>query len=203
MGWTARAPPRASRISQRRTGVICSRRSRPIGKASAHTPRWRDGRRMSEADLRNVVGYYASLRPSRPRRGASPSAILPYEKARAIASACARCHGEDGKSEDPRYAEPRRPAAALSGCCGPGIPQGGAQDGPDAFACCAAEQAGSGKYRALSSRRRPPRNALRRLSGTRRQVSRSRRCAAAATAPAASARTPRPPILLARIRGTW
>jgi cytochrome c553 len=70
---------------------------------------YRDGKRthaalrdmaagMSDADVRNVVGYFASLPPVVAASGGSAAKFLPYEHGEALASACARCHGEDGNA---------------------------------------------------------------------------------------------------------
>ncbi len=57
--------------------------------------------RLSEADMRNVAAYYASL----PASGIAPAKGLastsPYEAGKAHAAACAKCHGEDGNSTTP------------------------------------------------------------------------------------------------------
>ena len=57
--------------------------------------------RMSEADIRNVAAYYAGL----PGAGLVPakdvSHISPYERGKARAVACAKCHGVDGNSTAP------------------------------------------------------------------------------------------------------
>lgn len=57
--------------------------------------------RMSEADLRNVAAYYASL----PASGIAPvkglASTSPYEAGKARVAACAKCHGEDGNSKAP------------------------------------------------------------------------------------------------------
>jgi cytochrome c553 len=70
---------------------------------------YRDGKRMhaalrdmtagmSEADLRNVVGYYAAL-PALDAGTAAPGArYLPYERGATLAADCGRCHGRDGNS---------------------------------------------------------------------------------------------------------
>lgn len=56
--------------------------------------------RMTEADVRNVAAYYASLPPpaSIPGKG---ELLFPYERGKAQAAACAQCHGEDGNSKTP------------------------------------------------------------------------------------------------------
>jgi cytochrome c553 len=57
--------------------------------------------RMSEADIHNVSAYYASL----PAAGLTPakdvSNVSPYERGKARAAACAKCHGDDGNSTAP------------------------------------------------------------------------------------------------------
>jgi len=57
--------------------------------------------RMSEADARNVAAYYGSLPPiaAVPAKDAQP--VSPYERGKALAAACAKCHGEDGNSRIP------------------------------------------------------------------------------------------------------
>ncbi|MBI4194137.1 MAG: c-type cytochrome [Betaproteobacteria bacterium] len=73
---------------------------------------YRDGKRvhaalrdmtghMSEADLRNVAAYYAGLPPVQgaPAKDAQP--MSPYERGKALAAACGKCHGEDGNSKTP------------------------------------------------------------------------------------------------------
>jgi len=56
---------------------------------------------MSEADLRNVVGYYAGLPAISSAAGEGAPRFLPYENGKALASACAKCHGEDGNTATP------------------------------------------------------------------------------------------------------
>ena len=70
---------------------------------------YRDGKRthaalrdmaagMSEADVRNVVGYFADQPPVVAAPGGNAAEFLPYEHGKALATACARCHGEDGNA---------------------------------------------------------------------------------------------------------
>jgi len=56
---------------------------------------------MSEADVRNVSAYYASLPPV--GLGASKDAVhtSPYERGKARATTCTDCHGHDGNSATP------------------------------------------------------------------------------------------------------
>ena len=56
---------------------------------------------MSEAELRNVVGFYAGLPAIKPVAGASTPRFLPYENGEALSSACVKCHGEDGNTTTP------------------------------------------------------------------------------------------------------
>jgi cytochrome c553 len=52
---------------------------------------------MSEADARNLAAYYSSLPPV--AAAAAPvKPVSPYEQGKALAAACAKCHGEDGNS---------------------------------------------------------------------------------------------------------
>ena len=56
---------------------------------------------MSEADLRNVVGYYASLPPvAAASQGAAP-VFQPYEHGKELAASCSKCHGADGNATSP------------------------------------------------------------------------------------------------------
>ena len=56
---------------------------------------------MSEADVHNVVGYYASLPPIATTPETSAPVFLPYENGKALASACTKCHGADGNTTTP------------------------------------------------------------------------------------------------------
>lgn len=56
---------------------------------------------MSEADLRNVVGFYAGLPAVDARSAAAAPRLLPYENGKALAGDCARCHGDDGNATTP------------------------------------------------------------------------------------------------------
>jgi cytochrome c553 len=52
--------------------------------------------RMSHADMRNVAAYYASLPAIGIAPVKGPGSASPYEAGKALAVACAKCHGEDG-----------------------------------------------------------------------------------------------------------
>jgi len=56
---------------------------------------------MSEADARNVSAFYAGLPPIPPATGKGAEVFSPYENGKALAVACARCHGENGNSTTP------------------------------------------------------------------------------------------------------
>ena len=55
---------------------------------------------MSDADARNVAAYYASpaAGPAGSGDGKNAELLSPYEHGKALAAACAKCHGEDGNS---------------------------------------------------------------------------------------------------------
>lgn len=57
--------------------------------------------RLSGAELRNVVAYYASQAPvpAASEKGAQQASLL--EKGKALAAACVQCHGEEGNSTTP------------------------------------------------------------------------------------------------------
>jgi cytochrome c553 len=70
---------------------------------------YRDGKRthaalrdmaagMSEAEARNVVGYFAGLPPVVAASGGSAAEFFPYEHGKTLATTCARCHGQDGNA---------------------------------------------------------------------------------------------------------
>ena len=56
---------------------------------------------MSEADLRNVAAYFASLPPVAPAAAQDVKHTSPYETGKALAASCAKCHGEDGNAKTP------------------------------------------------------------------------------------------------------
>lgn len=53
---------------------------------------------MSEADLRNVAAYYASLPAVASAWSTKAQVISPYESGKKLAQACEKCHGEGGNS---------------------------------------------------------------------------------------------------------
>ncbi len=56
---------------------------------------------MSEADVRNVVAYYASLPPVANALAKDVQLSSLYQEGKALAAACTKCHGEDGNSKMP------------------------------------------------------------------------------------------------------
>jgi cytochrome c553 len=57
--------------------------------------------RMSEADIRNVSAYYAGMPASGIAQAKDVSHVSPYERGKARAAACAKCHGGDGNGTAP------------------------------------------------------------------------------------------------------
>jgi cytochrome c553 len=57
--------------------------------------------RMSEAEARNVSAYYASLPPEGLAQAKGASDVSPYERGKARAADCAKCHGADGNGTAP------------------------------------------------------------------------------------------------------
>jgi cytochrome c553 len=58
-------------------------------------------KRLSEAELRNVVAYYSSLPPVAAASGLDAQQASLLEKGKALAAACVKCHGEEGNSRTP------------------------------------------------------------------------------------------------------
>jgi len=56
---------------------------------------------MSEADLRNVAAYFASLPAIANAVATDVKHSSPYEQGKVLAATCAKCHGEDGNSKIP------------------------------------------------------------------------------------------------------
>ena len=56
---------------------------------------------MSEADVRNVAAYFASLPAVASTTEKDWKLVLPYDKGKTLAQPCAKCHGEDGNSKTP------------------------------------------------------------------------------------------------------
>ena len=56
---------------------------------------------MSEAEIRNVSAYYASLPPVGLLYAPNGTQVSPYERGKVRAATCAKCHAEDGNSTTP------------------------------------------------------------------------------------------------------
>jgi len=56
---------------------------------------------MSEADALNLAAYYASLPPVQGAAATDAKRLSPYERGKELASACVKCHAEDGNSRIP------------------------------------------------------------------------------------------------------
>ncbi len=56
---------------------------------------------MSDAEIRSVVAYYASLPPVANAAAKDIQLSSPYQEGKALAVRCAKCHGEDGNSKTP------------------------------------------------------------------------------------------------------
>jgi cytochrome c553 len=57
--------------------------------------------RMSEAEIRNVAAYYAGLPAEGLTQAKDVSHVSPYERGKARAADCAKCHGADGNGTAP------------------------------------------------------------------------------------------------------
>ncbi len=57
--------------------------------------------RMSEADVRNLAAYFASLPPVAPASATYVQVFSPYENGKKLSAPCAACHSEDGNSKIP------------------------------------------------------------------------------------------------------
>ena len=56
---------------------------------------------MTEADARNLAAYYSALPPVAAGASQAAQRLSPYEQGKALAAACAKCHGDDGNSKTP------------------------------------------------------------------------------------------------------
>lgn len=56
---------------------------------------------MTDADARNLAAYFAGLPPIQTADGKDSTLVSPYEHGKSLASACAKCHSEDGNSRIP------------------------------------------------------------------------------------------------------
>ena len=58
-------------------------------------------KQMSDADMRNIAAFYAKLAPVPGAPPTEAQKASPYDKGKALAAGCAKCHGEDGNSQLP------------------------------------------------------------------------------------------------------
>jgi len=56
---------------------------------------------MSDAEVRSVVAFYASLPPVTKPAAADVQHSSPYQEGKVLAAPCGKCHGEDGNSKTP------------------------------------------------------------------------------------------------------
>ena len=56
---------------------------------------------MTEADARNLAAYYAGLPAVQAAPATDAKLVSPYEQGKSLATACAKCHSEDGNSKIP------------------------------------------------------------------------------------------------------
>jgi cytochrome c553 len=57
--------------------------------------------KMSDADIRNIAGYYAAQPPVTTTAAADIKHSSPFEQGKKLAEACTKCHGEDGNATTP------------------------------------------------------------------------------------------------------
>lgn len=90
------APAIPHLAAQREAYLLAALQAYKAGKRS-HAALKDIATRMSDADARNLAAYYASLPPLAP--SAKPGeVVLPYERGKALAEPCTKCHGADGNS---------------------------------------------------------------------------------------------------------
>lgn len=94
------APAIPHLAAQRESYLLASLKAYKEGKRS-HAALRNLAEHMSEADLRNVAAYYASLPPIANASAKDVQLVFPYEKGKALAADCAKCHSEDGNSKIP------------------------------------------------------------------------------------------------------
>ena len=94
------APAIPHLAAQRESYLLASLKAYKDGKRS-HAALRDMAEHMSEADLRNVAAYYASLAPIANASGKDVQLVFPYEKGKTLAADCAKCHSDDGNSKIP------------------------------------------------------------------------------------------------------
>jgi cytochrome c553 len=93
------APAIPHLAAQRESYLLASLRAYKDGKRT-HAALKEIAAHMGDADARNLAAYYSSLPPVRAQPG-SRQIVSPYDRGKALASACAKCHGDDGNSATP------------------------------------------------------------------------------------------------------
>jgi cytochrome c553 len=94
------APAIPHLAAQRERYLLASLKEYKDGKRS-HAALKDMTKQMSEADLRNVAAYFASLPPVSNPTAQDIKHSSPFEQGKALAAACAGCHGEDGNAKTP------------------------------------------------------------------------------------------------------
>lgn len=94
------APAIPHLAAQRESYLLASLHEYKDGKR-AHAALKDMTKQMSEADLRNVAAYFASLPPVTNPTTQDIKHSSPFEQGKALASACAGCHGADGNAKTP------------------------------------------------------------------------------------------------------
>jgi cytochrome c553 len=94
------AAPAIPHLAAQREGyLLASLRAYKEGKRT-HAALKEIAAHMSDADARNLAAYYSGLPPVR-AAATEAKAVSPYERGKALAAACAKCHGGDGNSATP------------------------------------------------------------------------------------------------------
>ena len=92
------APAIPHLAAQRERYLLASLKEYKEGKR-AHAALKDMTKQMSEADLGNVAAYFASLPPVANPPAQDIKHSSPFEQGKALAAACAGCHGEDGNAK--------------------------------------------------------------------------------------------------------
>jgi cytochrome c553 len=93
------APAIPHLAAQRESYLLASLRAYKEGKRT-HAALKEIAAHMSDAEARNLATYYAGLPPVQAAVTDAKSAS-PYDRGKALAGACAKCHSEDGNSTTP------------------------------------------------------------------------------------------------------
>jgi cytochrome c553 len=91
------APAIPHLAAQRERYLVASLKEYRDGKR-AHAALKDMAAKMSDADMRNVAAYFASLPPVANPPAQDVKHSSPYEQGKALAAACAKCHGADGNA---------------------------------------------------------------------------------------------------------